>query len=179
MTSKKEVKNQIVKITYGESAEILSGLDLVSGIFIPDIDVSFNLGLIRKTLAVYKEAADDATKILFEELSEEKSVPAEQTEAEKKAGKAPKKEKKQVIPAGEKTKFYQDSIRKLSNREIEVDIPLLDRSKFVPDEDDEDDARRQIPNLFFQVTLPIFKGTSFEKPKVDAITLPSFKKEVE
>lgn len=178
MTKSKEVKNEAVKITYGEAAEVLSGLDLVSGIFIPDIDVSFNLGLIRKTLTVYKEAADDATKVLFEELSEEKSLPVEQTEAERKAGKTPKKEKKKVIPAGEKTKFYQDSLRTLSNQEIEVDIPLLDRSKFVPDEDDEDDARRKIPNLFFQVTLPIFKGTTFEKPKVDAIKLPSFKEEV-
>jgi len=158
--AKKE--KETVSLTYGEITEVLQGMALISGIFLPDIEGNLDLGLIRKRLTEYEEVGTEAKKNLFEQLSVEKMVPVEDEAAAKKG----KKEKKKVIPAGPKSEAYQKAMMDFEHKVVEVDIPLLKLELFKPEEDESEDPRRKIPNGFFQLVWPLFdKAQEVEESK--------------
>ena len=149
--SKSKNEYEAISLSYGEVNEVLQGIGLISGLFLPDIEVNCDLGLIRKRLTEFEEVGIEAKKNLFNKLAVEKMVPVEDEAVAKKG----KKEKKKVIPAGAKSEAYQKALTNFSKKRVDVEIPILKIDSFKPDEEEEEDPRKKIPNGFFQLVWPI------------------------
>lgn len=139
MAKKEEKLRRDVTLKNKELQEVLDAFELISGITL-DMKLSFNMGILRKTLKMSKEVYDELNQALFEEYSV--------------IQKDENKKDQRIIPA-RKVLDFNAAKSKLDNTAHTYSIPSFSLADFTGDKDDEEDQRNKIPNGFITRVLPI------------------------
>lgn len=147
-----------------EVAEVLESVELISGVHL-DMTMSFNLGILRRTLKMANEVYDELSKNLFTKYSVVR--------------KDENKKDQRIIPV-KKVLEFNEAKAELDNAAHVYSLPSFSIADFTAEDgDDDDDPLNKIPNGFITRILPILTDFSTEQEVVLPESLLKLRKELQ